>query len=219
MALPPLHNLHLKLEGGRHISLICGLQAEAVHRLLPDNFEWTDRRLEACLDISSSTIRGLLLKLAHEVRYPGIGKRELSDALIVQLSVEIARYLIAIGEPSERGGLAPWRLRVVDKRLAAPGPAPNLAELASLCELSARQLTRGFRTSRGCSIGDYMAQSRIEMAKRRLATQESIKSIATSTGFSSHSTFTCAFRNATGVTPRDFRQRLLRAVEPRSGAA
>lgn len=214
IALPPRFNLHLKHDGGRHISLICALKAEAVHRWLPDDFEWTDRRLEACLDISSSVIRGLLLRLYQELRHPAVGAEVVCEALNVELSVEIARYLIAIAEPTDRGGLAAWRLRVIDKRVAEPRDPPTLTELASLCDISVRQLTRGFRTSRGCSIGDYLAQGRIEAAKRRLATDESIKSIATGLGFASQSTFTYAFRRATGATPRDFRQRILRAVKP-----
>ena len=38
------------------------------------------------------------------------------------------------------------------------GPLPSLAELAELCALSVRQLTRGFRASRGCSLGEHIAQ-------------------------------------------------------------
>ena len=219
VALPPGFKMHLKHEGGRHVSLICGLRADAVHRWLPGDFHWTDRRLEACLDISSSIIRALMVRLAKELRQPGIAGRQLSEALVLQLSIEIARYLIAVGAPAERGGLAAWRLREIDRRLAEPGELPTLAEIASLCDISVRQLTRGFRASRGCSIGDYLAQSRIEMAKRRLATDESIKVIAVSVGFSSQSTFTYAFRRATGLTPRDFRQRLLHRMERGNGPA
>jgi AraC family transcriptional regulator len=67
--------------------------------------------------------------------------------------------------------------------------------------------------SRGCSIADYMTQTRIEVAKRRLATPESIKEIAASMGFSSQSTFTYVFRRNTGVTPNQFRTRILRGGE------
>jgi AraC family transcriptional regulator len=58
-----------------------------------------------------------------------------------------------------------------------------------------------------------MAQMRIEAAKRRLATQESIKEIAVSMGFSSQSTFTYAFRRRAGITPNQFRKRVLRGGE------
>jgi AraC family transcriptional regulator len=76
--------------------------------------------------------------------------------------------------------------------------------------LSVRQLTRGFRASRGRSIGDYVAQSRIDHAKRLLATKQSVKAISYSLGFASPSSFSFAFRRATGETPREFRQRAQR---------
>lgn len=212
IALPPRLKLHLRSEGGKHISLICALKTDLVDRWLPDQFEWTDRRLEACLNISNSTIRSLLLNLSHEMRHPRIGSRELGEAIVQMLPIELARNLIAMDEPAEYGGLAPWRLRAIDRRISEPGRMPTLAELADECRISVRQLTRGFRTSRGCSIGDYLAQQRIDAAKRRLATNETIKSIALSTGFSSQSTFTYTFRRATGVTPHEYRKRVLRGV-------
>ena len=198
--------------------MICQLRAEAVRRCLPEPFEFTDRRLEACLDIASPTIRHLMLRLAKELQDPGVRSADLAEALAMQLAIELARYLIAASGEVDTGGLASWRLRAIDKRLAKDCARPTLAELADLCNLSPRQLTRAFRTSRGCSIGDYLAQSRIETAKRRLATQESIKSIAAALGFSSPSTFTYTFRRAAGVTPGEFRTRVLRAGE-RPGSA
>lgn len=213
IVLPPGQRLHLTSAGGRRTSLICQLRAEAVRRCLPDGFEFTDRRLEACLDIASATIRNLMLRLAKELQDPGVRSMDLAEAIAVQLSIELARYLTAASGEIDTGGLASWRVRAIDKRLAMGGPPPTLAELAELCNLSIRQLTRAFRTSRGCSIGDYLAQNRIETAKRRLATEESIKSIAAALGFSSPSTFTYTFRRAAGVTPREFRTRVLRAGE------
>lgn len=85
---------------------------------------------------------------------------------------------------------------------------PSLSELASLCSLSVRQLARAFRASRGVSIGDHIAQCRIEHARRMLAGADSIKSIAYDLGFASPSSFSFAFRSATGQTPREFRSEL-----------
>ena len=97
---------------------------------------------------------------------------------------------------------------MIDERLSEVARPPTLAELASACGLSVRQLTRGFRASRGCSIGDHIEQCRIANAKRFLAADESVKGIAFSMGFASSSAFSQAFRRATGETPRQFRQRL-----------
>ena len=212
IVLPPHTLLHLKHAGGRHMSVLCALQASAVEQWLPPEFEWTDRHREACLSVASAPIRDLLVRLSNELRNPGVASRELSDASVTALSIELARYLFAIDEPTDRGGLAAWRLRIIDRRLSEPGQPPTLAELADLCKVSVRQLTRAFRVSRGSTIGAALTASRIEAAKRRLATNESIKSIAAATGFSSQSTFTLAFRVATGITPSDFRQRIVQRL-------
>ena len=127
-----------------------------------------------------------------------------------QLAIELTRYCTDNNEPTVSGVLAPWRLRAIDERLEDFDVPPTLTELSELCRLSVRQLTRGFRASRGCSIGEYIAQARIEQAKKLLSTERSIKAVAYTLGFASSSSFCFAFRRAIGETPRQFKSRLLR---------
>src|SRR5439155_20838423 len=145
MALPPGEHMQLKSDGGRHASVICQLRAEAVQQWLPADFEWTDRRLEACLHIASERIRWLMLRLNQELRSPGLAQVELCEVVVAQLSIELARYLVSVSEATLKGGLADWRLRLIDLRLEKPGERPTLPQLAGLCNMSVRQLTRGFR--------------------------------------------------------------------------
>jgi AraC family transcriptional regulator len=77
-----------------------------------------------------------------------------------------------------------------------------------LCNLSVRHLTRGFRISRGRSIGSFLAENCVENAKRLLASGAQIKEVAYSLGFSAPSNFAAAFRRATGESPRQYRQRV-----------
>lgn len=208
--VPPGEALHVRTEGASNqLSIVCEIEAEAVDRWLPGGVEWTERRLAASLDIIHPHMRACLFRLAEEARRPGAGSDTLASFVIGQLAIEVARYCAAIAEGPLVGGLASWRLRLIDERLRQPGPAPSLDELAELCSVSVRQLTRGFRASRGCSIGDHIAQTRIDVAKRRLDSAESIKAIAFELGFASPSSFSFAFRRATGSTPRQFRARQL----------
>jgi AraC family transcriptional regulator len=210
--LPPGETLQACSDGGRRqSSLVCHVRAEQMRAWLQGDLEWTDRRLAAILDIPDANIRGLLLRLAQEVRHPGFASEVLVELICAQVAIELGRYCAAVNEGPVTGGLAPWRLRLIDERLREVHTAPTLAELADLCKLSVRQLTRGFRTSRGCSIGDHVAHSRLEHAKRLLASDQSVKAIAYSMGFSSPSSFSYAFRKLLGETPREFRQRVLRA--------
>jgi AraC family transcriptional regulator len=206
--LPPGETIQTRGEGGAsQVSILCHLRPEPIAKWFGGDLQWTDQRLQASLDIPDANIRHLLLRLAQEMREPGIASEMLVELIAGQLAIELGRYCTTITE-GPAGGLAPWRLRLIDERLKDLGEAPTLTELADLCKLSVRQLTRGFRAARKCTIGDYVTASRVDHAKRLLATDQSVKSIAYSLGFSSPSSFCCAFRRATLETPMRFRQSL-----------
>jgi AraC family transcriptional regulator len=208
--LPPEETVQARSDGGSpQSSILCHLNPEALREWFEGDLQWTDQRLEASLDIPDANIRSLLLRLTDEMRNPGFASNVMVELITAQLALELGRYYNAINEGPATGGLAPWRLRLIDERLREVREAPTLAELAVLCNLSVRQLTRGFRANRGRSIGEHVAQCRLDNAKRLLATDQSVKSIAYSLGFASPSSFCFAFRRAIGETPRQFRQRAL----------
>lgn len=195
----------------------CVHQASLVLRLLPeplraafgDDLEWTDRRLEASLDIANPNIRSLMLRLAEEIRHPGFASQMLVELVVGQIAIEFWRDSRGVESDAGHGGLAPWRLRLIDERLREPREPPTLSELAVLCKVSLRQLTRGFRASRNRSIGDVIADRRVDHAKRLLGQGQRVKAVAYTLGFSSPSAFCFAFRRATGTTPREFTRRVL----------
>jgi AraC family transcriptional regulator len=207
--VPPGETVRTRTDGGRsQASIVCHLLPEPIQEWFGGDLHWTEPRLKASLDIEDANVRGLLLRLAEEARHPGFGSQMLVELIAAQLAIELGRYCTAITEDPARGGLAAWRLRRIEERLKEGQQIATLAELAGLCRLSVRQLTRGFRISRGCSLGEYMAQCRLESAKRLLAADQSVKAIAYSLGFASPSSFSYAFRRAVGETPRQFRQRV-----------
>lgn len=210
--LPPGEELFIKGGSGRQASLICTIDPAIVHEMASRTLEWDDRHLAAALDIGSAQIRALLFRITAEVRHPGLASQRMLELLAGELAIELARYCLEATERPVTGGLAGWRLRLIEERLADNLSAPSLGELATLCGLSIRQLTRGFRVSRACSIGDYIEQRRMEAAKRLLMEGESVKSVAFTMGFSSPSSFTFAFRRAVGASPNTFRQRQARVL-------
>jgi AraC family transcriptional regulator len=207
--LPPGETIQTRSDGAKsHSSILCHFRPEALHEWSEGELQWTNRRLEASLDIPDVGIRSGLYKLAEEMRHPGFASNMLVELIAAQLAIELGRYFAQFDRIPRTGELAQWRLRMIDERLNDFQQMPSLNELASLCKLSVRQLTRGFRASRGCSIGDYVADHRITHAKRLLDTDQSIKTIAYSLGFNSSSGFCFAFRKATGMTPGEFRAAL-----------
>jgi AraC family transcriptional regulator len=200
--------LRMRTDRGNQTSIICLLHEDALQNWFEQKFECSKRALEASLDITSETIQRLMLRLGEEARHPGFASQALTEAMAVQIAIELSRYYADAAAASGSGGLQPWRLKRIEERLRELREQPTLEELAKLCSLSVRQLTRGFRISRGRSVGEYIAQSRVENAKRLLAGGESVKSIAFSMGFSSPSSFCHAFRKATGNSPNQFRQQV-----------
>lgn len=209
--VPPGRVLRIKTDGGvQQRSVICYLDPESMQKWLQDDFRWEDDHLKGALNICGANIRNLLFRLAHELRSPGFASDALVEFIAAQITLELGRYCTAIKDTRPQGGLAPRSLRLIDEHLNEVNQIPTLSELAKLCGLSVRHLTRAFRVSRGCSIADYVAQHQLRNAKRLLLGEQSVKSIAYSLGFASPSSFSFAFRRATGQTPGEFRRRTYR---------
>lgn len=211
--VPPGDPLCIRGGSGTQSSLVCELPAAAIHTLFGEELNWTDHQLASTLDITNSRIRALLFRLTEEVHHPGFASAQMLEILGGELAIELGRFCYEVNERPVTGGLASWRLRLIDQRLSDDPAAPTLEDMARLCNISVRQLTRGFRVSRGCSIGDYIEQRRMEMAKRLLVQGESVKTIAFTMGFASPSSFTFAFRRSVGISPSQFRQRQLRDMQ------
>jgi AraC family transcriptional regulator len=84
-----------------------------------------------------------------------------------------------------------------------------VADLASVAHLSVFHFTRAFASAVGMPPHRYVSQRRLERAKAMIvAGGTSIAQIALMCRFSSQSSFTRAFRRATGVTPAEYRRAL-----------
>jgi AraC family transcriptional regulator len=150
--------------------------------------------------------------MGQETRAPGFASTMMIELMAGQLAIELVRFHAEVADQPPVRGLAPWRLKRIDERVHEDRAQPTLTELAELCGLSTRQLTRGFRVSQNMSIGDFVTSVRVERAKRLLANAQSIKEVAYAIGFGSPSSFSYAFRRATGETPQNFRQQIGRPV-------
>lgn len=200
--------VHTLSQCRRQYSVVCSFRPGAVERWSRGGLQWTDARLQASLNITNPSIRSLLSRLGEELRNPGFAGAALIEMMAGQIGIELARYLVGIEDLPHTGGLSARNLRLIDERLVENGAPPSLSELAALCGLSVRHLTRAFRTSRRLSIGTYIAECRIKRAKHLLASGSSVKQISHTMGFSSPAALSIAFRRATGERPRDYLQRV-----------
>jgi AraC family transcriptional regulator len=200
--------LHARNDPGTGRTVVCHFEPQSIRAWFGEEIAWTEPCLEASLDINAPAVKSLLMRMGEEARHPGFAHQPMLDSMTIQLAIELRRFFTGIGTDRAAGGLAPWRLNLIEDRLTSFASVPDLSELAGLCGISVRQLTRAFRVSRGCSIADYIAQKRVGEAKRLLAEGAQIKSIAHMLGFGAQANFSYAFRQATGLTPRQYRERL-----------
>jgi AraC family transcriptional regulator len=112
--------------------------------------------------------------------------------------------------PVSRGGLAGWQKRVVVEYVEEHlGEQVCLLKLAELARLSVHHFCRAFKRSFGMPAYQYQVLRRMEFAKLRLADRAaSITDIALSLGYAQTSSFSSAFRKATGWTPTNYRREL-----------
>jgi AraC family transcriptional regulator len=142
----------------------------------------------------------------------GSEDRDYCEALGAVLAHELVRRSAGTRrvEPPARGGLAAWQQRIVsayiEEHIAEQIP---LATLAHLVRLSTYHFCRAFKRSFGVPPHRYHNARRIEHAKTLLAQPTwSVTEIALKVGFSETSSFTGAFRKATGTTPTAYRRSL-----------
>jgi len=82
----------------------------------------------------------------------------------------------------------------------------TVADLAAVACMSSAHFARSFKATTGQCPHEFVTRIRLALAKQMLADPHlPISDIALSTGFSSQSNFSRAFRGATGMTPRDYR--------------
>jgi AraC family transcriptional regulator len=148
--------------------------------------------------------------------------------LIESADADCSRYLEALGvvlahelvrlnpgtpraqQPRARGGLAAWQQRIVIAYIEEHlSEQISLATLAQLIRLSPFYFCRAFKQSFGVPPHRYHTGCRIERAKEMLAkSSSSVTDIGLTVGFSETSSFTAAFRKATGLTPTAYHRSL-----------
>jgi len=84
----------------------------------------------------------------------------------------------------------------------------SLGEVAARVNLSRERLSRLFHESLGVTFSDYLNLVRLERSRKLLReTEEKIADVAFASGYQSVSQFNRRFKEAEGLTPREFRRR------------
>ncbi|HEX8090364.1 MAG TPA: AraC family transcriptional regulator [Blastocatellia bacterium] len=150
--------------------------------------------------------------IISEIDVEKLGHAAMIDALVRQLVIHLFRSHLTVRK-STRIELS--RAGPVDRRLRRAiefmhdnfGRELAVEEIASAAYLSEYHFARLFKQITGVTPHVYLANVRLEHARRLLSeTSLSISEIATRVGYQSQSHFTKIFKSITGVTPRLYRE-------------
>ena len=168
--------------------------------------------LQDPLGLEAPLLESLLLTMLEEIEDgsppPRLYFEGLFDAVLLRL-IRSATGACASTSPA-RQAIAPFRLRRVQDYIAA-----HLAEdldiqaLADVAGLSRFHFSRAFQQTTGFSPYLFVTRARIAHAKAALADpKRSVAAVAQESGFNSPTQFGATFRKLTGLSPREWRQRL-----------
>jgi AraC family transcriptional regulator len=172
----------------------------------------TPATLAARLFFEDATLSDTAHKLKKLIERAGADRNPYLEALGNVLAHELIR--LNAGPPRietpTRGGLAAWQQRVItayiDEHLAEQ---LSLATLAGLVSLSPFHFCRAFRQSLGVPPHRYHGNRRMEHARTLLVeSAASVTEIGLALGFRETSSFSTAFRKATGQNPTAYRRNL-----------
>ena len=109
--------------------------------------------------------------------------------------------------PPAQGGLPAYKLRqIIDFIDAHIEQSINLNQLAAVVSISPFHFHREFKRSTGLTPGRYIFETRIKRARTLLCESDlPLAQVAIQVGFADQSHFTAAFRKATSMTPRNYR--------------
>lgn len=162
--------------------------------------------------VTDSTLTKTAREIAAEVSDEQLGRTAMLDALVRQFVIHLLRCHLTVRQSDQielsRAGPVDRRLRLAIEFMHDNfGRELALEEIASAAYLSEYHFARLFKQITGVTPHVYLANVRLERARKLLAdTALPISEIASMVGYQSQSHFSKMFRSVTGVTPRAYRE-------------
>lgn len=125
------------------------------------------------------------------------------EGLVLELLAEASRRKSGTDEKS----ISRWLMQAKDFLHDNFAESFVLEDVAKIADVHAVHLSRVFRTTFGCTVGEYVRRLRVEFAARQISlTDTPLGEIAHAAGFADHSHFNRTFKSFYGFTPNQYRQ-------------
>lgn len=148
---------------------------------------------------------GPMVALARRLYREFVAGQAGAPLIMEGLVLEMMGALVRHTQPHERV-LPAWLKVVVDRIHTDFAQTLRMEQLAKDVDIHPVRLSRTFRRTYGCALGEYVRQLRVQDACERLAhSKQSLAEIALATGFSDQSHLTRTFKQVVGITPGAYR--------------
>jgi AraC family transcriptional regulator len=179
------------------------------------NFSHNEIDLTPQIGFKDKHICHVAMSLLLELNEANVVGRLYADSLATGLAIQLVRRYSTLKDVHVgHGGMAPHKLRraiaLIEHHISDEEEGRvALSTVARDVSMSYFHFSRAFKQAMGMTATSYIAERRIERAKKMLEeTELPISEIALRSGFSSQSHFTTAFRRLAGATPKAFRAAL-----------
>ena len=205
---------------GARIDVLCGsfriapAHAAMLQRYLPENFVVSAPEMSAATTKSGTgaELAALIALLRMESAEERLGGAAMLDALSTALFALILRLASEDDAPADKTGLLalagnPRLAPALTAMFNEPAQPWTLPALAGLCNMSRATFIRHFQERLGRSAMELLTEIRMTLAANMLATSDSSTGIvAELAGYQSEAAFQRSFKQATGMTPAQWRR-------------
>ena len=146
--------------------------------------------------------RLVLAELENEMQQEGFGQKLLSDALLFQFLIGIARgmqaHALAFTEPDSCDEKTAAILQYLSEHLTEP---VSIDDLAAHFFVSKYHMMRRFREQTGYTIHNYLVSKRLMLARELIAGGMRVREASDASGFGDYSAFSRAYKRQFGEAP------------------
>ncbi len=190
-----VHADHFSKEGGRIFRF----------EIKPKILNWVRERSDGLLeplDFQGGSLAWLATKLYKEFQRMDSLSPLVIEGTALEIVAELSRRSIDLPRPK----LPNWLKQATELLNAQFTENLNYTSIANALDIHPVYFSRAFRKFHGCTVGEYVRRLRVESASRQLTdSDEPLVIIAINRGFFDQSHFTKTFKNATGMTPEQYR--------------
>lgn len=206
------NNHRIEVSDEENLRYICiGIRYNESLKTVRTLYEALGNRKDIVLN-DTGTVRGLSEFLVHEFYFHDDQSDEMINSYICQITVTLARMIsgniIAYegnkGEKSSSYSMY-CLLRYLDREYMQ---IKNVSEIAEKLSYSEYYLSHLFKRKMGITIKEYLANKKLSYAMQLLETSDmSVEKISDSLGFSSAHSFRRMFKQYTGLSPSDYKEK------------